>query len=53
MDKCIENKPQVFIKDKSHVSKVYGMLQVIMYNYVNQNVEFMKKLNILSMLQQC
>ena len=31
----------------------YGMLQAIMYNYVNQNVKFMKKLNILSMLQQC
>ena len=29
------------------------MLQAIMYNYVNQNVKFMKKLNILSMLQQC
>ena len=32
---------------------VVGMLQDIMYNYVNQNVKFMKKLNILSMLQQC
>ena len=27
------------------------MLQAIMYNYVNQNVKFMKKLNILSMLR--
>ena len=25
------------------------MFQAIMYNYVNQNVKFMKKINILSM----
>ena len=30
MDKCKENKPQVFIKDKSHVLKVY----VTSFNYL-------------------
>ena len=38
---------------KSLATLTCGMLQAIMYNYVNQNVKFMKKLNILSMLQQC